>query len=277
MNNISFGQYYPTDSVLHRLDARLKLLVTIAYIVVIFMVKSYVGYAFTLIFMLAMAALGKIPLRVLFRTIRGIVLLIVFTSFINLFFTDGSVLVFKLGFIKIYKEGIISATKLVFRLILLMLEPSLLTLTTTPMELTDAIESLMYPLKKIKFPVHDIAVIMSIALRMIPTLMEETNKIMLAQKARGADFETGNIFRKAKAMIPILVPLFVGAFRRADELALALDARCYNATPNRTKYKVARFKIADLIAAFVVSAVFSLLLLEKYLWGIDSMIALLFC
>ena len=179
-------------------------------------------------------------------------------------------------FIKIYKDGIERAIKLALRLILLMLFPSLLTLTTTPMELTDALESLMSPLKLIKVPVHAIALIMSIALRMIPILMEETNKIMLAQKARGADFDTGGALKKAKAMIPVLVPLFVGAFRRADELALAMDARCYSSVAQRTKYKVMHLSVKDLVASIFCLAVFSLVFLNKYLWPFDEMILAFF-
>lgn len=276
MNNVVFGQYYPTGSVVHRLDARIKLLAVIFYIVTVFFIRDYVMYAAMFLFIIALTLIAKIPLRVLLRTVRTIVFLVLVTSIINLFFTSGEVLWVHWKFIKIYKEGVEHAIKLALRLILLMLFPSLLTLTTTPMELTDALESLMKPLKLIKVPVHAIALIMSIALRMIPILMEETNKIMLAQKARGADFDTGGALKKAKAMVPVLVPLFVGAFRRADELALAMDARCYSSVAKRTKYKVMRLTAKDLVASFVCLAVFSLVFLNKYLWPFDQMVLALF-
>lgn len=276
MDNIVFGQYYPTDSVIHRLDARIKLLAVILYIVTVFFIVDYAMYAAMLLFVIVVAIVAKIPILVLLRTVRTIIFLVLITSVINLFFTTGENLLVHWKFIKIYEEGIHHAIKLALRLILLMLFPSLLTLTTTPMELTDALESLMSPLKLIKVPVHAIALIMSIALRMIPILMEETNKIMLAQKARGADFESGGVFKKAKAMVPILVPLFVGAFRRADELALAMDARCYSSVAERTKYKVMKLTLKDLVASLICLAVFSLTFLNKYLLPFDGMILSLF-
>ena len=276
MNNVVFGQYYPTGSVVHRMDARIKLLAVILYIVTVFFIVDYTMYAALFLFVIAVALIAKIPLKVLLRTVRTIVFLVLITSIINLFFSSGETLLVHWKFIKIYREGIDRAIKLALRLILLMLFPSLLTLTTTPMELTDALESLMSPLKLIKVPVHAIALIMSIALRMIPILMEETNKIMLAQKARGADFDTGGALKKAKAMVPVLVPLFVGAFRRADELALAMDARCYSSVAKRTKYKVMRLAARDFVAAVICLAVFSLVFLDKYLWAFDSMILALF-
>lgn len=276
MNNVVFGQYYPTGSVVHRLDARIKLLAVIFYIITVFFIRDYVMYAAMFVFIIGLTLVAKIPLKVLLRTVRTIVFLVLVTSIINLFFTTGEVLWVHWKFIKIYKEGVEHAIKLALRLILLMLFPSLLTLTTTPMELTDALESLMKPLKLIKVPVHAIALIMSIALRMIPILMEETNKIMLAQKARGADFDTGGALKKAKAMVPVLVPLFVGAFRRADELALAMDARCYSSVAKRTKYKVMRLTAKDLVAGFICLAVFSLVFLNKYLWPFDQMVLALF-
>jgi len=276
MNNVVFGQYYPTGSVVHRLDARIKLLAVIFYIITVFFIRDYVMYAAMFVFIIGLTLVAKIPLKVLLRTVRTIVFLVLVTSIINLFFTTGEVLWVHWKFIKIYKEGVEHAIKLALRLILLMLFPSLLTLTTTPMELTDALESLMKPLKLIKVPVHAIALIMSIALRMIPILMEETNKIMLAQKARGADFDTGGALKKAKAMVPVLVPLFVGAFRRADELALAMDARCYSSVAKRTKYKVMRLTAKDFAAGFICLAVFSLVFLNKYLWPFDQMVLALF-
>lgn len=276
MDKVVFGQYYPTDSVIHRMDPRIKLLAVILYIVTVFFLVDYVMYAAIFIFVIAVSLVAKIPIKVLLRTVRTIIFLVLVTSIINLFFTTGEDLWVEWKFIKIYREGVEHAIKLALRLILLMLFPSLLTLTTTPMELTDALESLMSPLKLIKVPVHAIALIMSIALRMIPILMEETNKIMLAQKARGADFDTGGALKKAKALIPVLVPLFVGAFRRADELALAMDARCYSSIAKRTKYKVMKLTVKDLVASLVCLSVFSLVFLNKYLWGFDTMILALF-
>ena len=272
MNNIVFGQYYPSGSVVHRMDARIKLLAVILYIVTVFFITDYTMYAAIFLFVVAVALISKIPLKVLFRTVRTIVFLVLVTSVINLFFTKGDTLWVNWKFIHIYREGVEHAVKLALRLVLLMLFPSILTLTTTPMELTDAMESLMAPLKLIKVPVHAIALIMSIALRMIPILMEETNKIMLAQKARGADFDTGGALKKAKAMVPVLVPLFVGAFRRADELALAMDARCYSSVAKRTKYKVMKMGLRDFFASLVCLAVFTLVFLNKYLWAFDKMI-----
>ena len=276
MDKVVFGQYYPTDSVIHRMDPRIKLLAVILYIVTVFFLVDYVMYAAIFLFVIAVSLVAKIPFKVLLRTVRTIIFLVLITSIINLFFTTGEELWVEWKFIKIYREGVEHAIKLALRLILLMLFPSLLTLTTTPMELTDALESLMSPLKLIKIPVHAIALIMSIALRMIPILMEETNKIMLAQKARGADFDTGGALKKAKAMIPVLVPLFVGAFRRADELALAMDARCYSSVAKRTKYKVMKLTLKDLVASLVCLSVFALVFLNKYLWAFDSMIVSLF-
>ena len=276
MNNIVFGQYYPSNSPVPKLDPRVKLLIVLFYVVTVFFVVDYAMYGALFHFIVAVALISKIPLRVLFRTVRAVVILVLITSAINLFFTKGEQLLFSWKFISIYKEGVERAIKLALRLILLMLFPSILTLTTTPMELTDAIESLLAPLKVIKVPVHAIALIMSIALRMIPILMEETNKIILAQKARGADFDTGGVLKKAKAMIPVLVPLFVGAFRRADELALAMDARCYSSVAKRTKYKVMKLTVADLVAALFCLSVFALVFLNKYLWHFDEMILSLF-
>ena len=276
MNNIVFGQYYPTNSVVHRLDARVKLLLVIAYIVTIFFCEDFAMYGALFLFVVAAALAAKIPLKTLFRTVRTVLVLVLITSAINLFFTSGENLLWGWKFIHIYKEGVERAIKLAARLVLLMLFPALLTLTTTPMELTDAIESLLSPLKLFKLPVHALALIMSIALRMIPILVEETEKIMLAQKARGASFDTGGVFQKAKAMVPVLVPLFVGAFRRADELALAMDARCYSSVAKRTKYRVMKLHYRDAVAALVCLAVFSLVFLNKYLLPFDAWIVGLF-
>lgn len=248
LKDVSFGQYYPTNSIVHRLDPRVKLLMMIAYVVLIFFVKSYIGYIAFALFVFAAAAIAKIPFKSLLRSIKAVLFLVVFITIINVFFYkgDGEPL-WSWWVLAVYVDGLVFSSKMALRLILLVLGPALLTYTTTPMELTNAIESLLTPLKLIKFPVHDLAVIMSIAMRMIPTLMDETERITLAQKARGADLDTGNLFARIKAMVPILVPLFVCAFRRADELALALESRCYDATPNRTTYRVLKLKTRDLV------------------------------
>lgn len=251
LKDVSFGQYYPTNSVIHRLDPRVKLLMMIAYVVLIFFIQSYIGYLLFALFVVIASAIARIPFKSLLKSIKAVAFLVVFISVINIFFYsgDGEPL-WSWWILTVYTDGLVFSSKMALRLILLVLGPAILTYTTTPIELTNAIESLLSPLKLVKFPVHDLAVIMSIALRMIPTLMEETERITLAQKARGADLDTGNLFQKIKAMVPILVPLFVCAFRRADELALALESRCYDATPNRTTYKVLELKGRDF--AFIV-------------------------
>lgn len=267
MGNITFGQYYPSESVIHRLDPRIKLISLIIYIVIIFFIKSFSGYVLTLAFVLTIIAISKVPLKMVLRSIKGILILIVFTALINiLFFNEGKIL-WHWWIITITLDGLLFAARMAFRLGLLVMGTSLLTLTTTPMDLTDGVESLLRPLKVIKVPVHDIAVIMSITLRMIPALMEETNKIILAQKARGADFENGGLIKRAKALIPILIPLFVGAFRRADELSYALDARCYNATPNRTKMKIMKVKWSDIIGLFIIIMYSTFILVDVYYIG----------
>ncbi len=276
LRDISFGQYYPTDSPVHKLDARAKLLFVAVYITVLFMVYNFAGYALCALFVLFIAAVAKIPLKTLLKSIKAVLFLVIFVSVINVLFYNGEKLLWSWWKLRIYSDGLIFAARMALRLILLVVGPAILTFTTTPMELTDGLESLMSPLKIIKFPVHDVAIIMSIALRMIPALMEETDKIVMAQKARGADFDTGNVFRRAKALIPVLIPLFVGAFRRADELALALDARCYNATPDRTRYKLLKFGWGDFVASIIFLSFAALLLLDKYLFNLDSVIVGLF-
>ncbi len=276
LRDVTFGQYYPSDSIVHRIDPRAKLIFTAVYITVLFMVYSFAGYAMCLFFVLLLSFLSKIPIKTLLKSVKAVMFLVIFVSIINIFFYNGNNLLWSWWRIEIYSDGLIFASKMALRLILLVLGPAILTFTTTPMELTDGLERLMSPLKLVKFPVHDVAIIMSIALRMIPALMEETDKIVMAQKARGADFDTGSVFRRAKALIPVLIPLFVGAFRRADELALALDARCYNATPNRTRYKLLKFGRADLVATLTFFTFAAVLLLDKYMLNIDALIMGLF-
>lgn len=266
MKDLTFGQYYPTDSAIHKMDARVKLILLTVYIVAIFFIKSYFGYVIATALVVIMSIASKVPLPKILKSVKRILFIVVFTALLNLFFIkDGNILC-SWWIFKITDNGVNFAIMMALRLVLLVIGTTFLTLTTTPMALTDGIESLLKPLKYIKVPVHDIAVIMSIALRFIPTLVDETNKIINAQKARGANFDTGNIFARAKALLPVLIPLFVSSFRRADELALALDSRCYNATPNRTKMKVQKVSYRDVIAFLVVAGVLALIIVDRFVW-----------
>lgn len=271
LNDVTFGQYYPAQSFAHRLDPRLKLLALIAYIVALFMAKTFYGLALCALFVVAAIFISKVPFGSVLRSVKGIVFLLIFTSVLNLFFHggDSANLLVEWGIIKIYLEGVLFAIFLMFRLAFLVLGSALLTLTTTPVSLTDGIESLLKPLKYIKFPVHALALVMSIALRFIPTLMDETNRIISAQKARGADFESGNIFKRVKAVIPILIPLLISAFRRAEELGDAMDARCYTNSPNRTKYKKLTFTWRDGVAfVFFAALIAGVVFLNIYAYDI---------
>ncbi len=252
--NVAFGQYYPTGSVIHRLDPRTKLFAGVVFIVCAFLASSYWAYLICYAFLFSVVLLSKIPPLQVLKTVKAVLAIVVVSVLINLFFYDEGTVLFSWWKIKITDGGLLYAGKMVLRIMFLVLSTSMITLTSTPTELTDGLEKIMTPLKYLRFPVHDVAIIMSIALRFIPTLMEETDKIIMAQKARGASFDHGGIVARAKAMLPILIPLFVSAFRRADELALALDARCYNATEARTKMKVLRFTWADLTAFLVLTA-----------------------
>ena len=256
LKDITLGQYFPGDTVIHRLDPRTKLLMVILYIVALFLCKWFISYAVALAFLVTAVVLSKIRPKALFKGLKPLLIIIIFTAVLNLFYTDGTVLV-KFWIFKITREGIINAFFLVLRIMLLVMGTFLLTYTTSPIALTDGLESLLSPLKKLHFPVHELAMMMSIALRFIPTLIEETDKIISAQKARGADFETGNIFRRAKALIPILVPLFVSAFRRADELATAMECRCYHGGKGRTKLKQLRYHGRDVITLLLGAVLLS--------------------
>ena len=267
MKDLTFGQYYPSDSVVHRMDARVKILLMILYIAAIFFISSYFGYAVTLIFILAFSLVSKVPITKILKSVKRITVILVITALLNLFFVKTGEVIAHWWIFTITDYGLNYAIMMALRLTFLVIGTTFLTLTTTPTELTDGLESLMTPLKYVKIPVHDIAVIMSIALRFIPTLMEETQKIMNAQKARGATFDTGHLHQRAKALLPVLIPLFVNAFRRADELAFALDARCYNATENRTKYKVQKIKGSDIVGILVVGGYLALVIVDKYVFG----------
>ena len=247
LKNITLGQYFPGNTPVHRLDPRTKLLLVLVYIVALFLCKWFVSYGIALVFLVLAVSLSRIRPKALFSGLKPLLIIILFTAVINLFYSDGHVLV-RFWIFTITREGIFNALFLVVRIMLLVMGTFLLTYTTSPIALTDGLESLLSPLKKLRFPVHELAMMMSIALRFIPTLIEETDKIISAQKARGADFETGNVFRRAKALIPILVPLFVSAFRRADELATAMECRCYHGGKGRTKLKQLRFTAGDWIA-----------------------------
>ena len=268
MRDITLGQYYPADSFTHKLDPRVKLVLVVAFIVTVFLVKNLIAYAAVILCVVSGTLISRIPISKVLKSIKTIIFLVIFTAALNLLFYKGDTVLWSWWRISVSLEGIFFSLKMALRLILLVMGTTLLTYTTTPTGLTDGMESLMYPLKLIKVPTHDIAVIMSIALRFIPILSEEVDKIMMAQKARGASFDSGGIIKRAKALLPVLIPLFVSAFRRADELALALDARCYNATPNRTRYQVRRPTYRDLVAV-VGMAVFMVLVIALNLnfWG----------
>ncbi len=251
IRDITIGQYYPTDSILHRLDPRVKLVGTILFIVSLFLFHSFYGYIAVTIFLASVIKLSKVPFRFIVKGLKAVVIILLFTVFFNLFLTPGEP-IFQFGIIKITDEGLRSAGFMAIRLTYLILGSSLMTFTTTPNQLTDGFERLMRPLSHIKVPVHEIAMMMSIALRFIPILLEETDKIMKAQMARGADFESGGILKRAKSMIPLLVPLFVSAFRRANDLAMAMEARCYRGGDGRTKMKPLKYSTRDYISYLVL-------------------------
>lgn len=238
LKDITLGQYYPGSSAVHRLDPRVKILLTLLYITLLFFVKNFTGFAIFAVFTFGVIALARIPISFVVRGLKPLFFIIIFTALINVFMTPGTIAfrVFDTPMTATY-EGIYMAVFMVVRLTFLIMGTSVLTLTTSPISLTDGIEHLLSPFKKIGLPAHELAMMMSIAIRFIPTLLEETQKIMKAQTARGADFESGNIFRRAKALVPLLVPLFISAFRRADELALAMECRCYHGGENRTRMK----------------------------------------
>lgn len=253
LRDITVGQYYPTTSFVHKLDPRFKILCAFAYITSLFVVDHLSTYLIVLGFLGIAVHFSKVPVKFMLRGLKPIMFIIIFAFAINMFLTPGEIF-FQLGFLKITYQGITQALFMAFRLIFLILGTSLLTLTTSPIELTDGLERLLGPFKKIGVPAHELAMMMTIALRFIPTLLEETDKIMKAQMARGADFESGNIVARAKSLIPLLVPLFISAFRRADELAMAMEARCYRGGENRTRLKVLKYTYRDIIGlgSFVV-------------------------
>ncbi|MGB4587950.1 MAG: energy-coupling factor transporter transmembrane component T [Clostridiaceae bacterium] len=253
IKNITIGQYIPGDSFIHKLDPRTKIMISILFIVNLFLVKNFTGYVLVFAFIALMVAVAKLSPKFIYKGIKPVFVLIIFTAFLNMFVTKGTeaTLLVDVWIFKIYREGVYQALFMTFRLIFLIMGTSILTLTTSPIELTDGIESLLKPFKKIGVPAHELAMMMSIALRFIPTLMDETDKIMKAQMARGADFESPNIIKKAKSLIPLLVPLFISSFRRAEELAMAMEARSYRGGEGRTRMKQLKYERRDILAFLI--------------------------
>lgn len=264
LQDITIGQYIPGESFTHKLDPRTKIIISILFIVSLFVINKFPGYLLVITFLAAVIINSKVPLRFIIKGLKPILFLVLVTGILNIFMIKGTeeTLVLQLGFLKIYKEGLSTAAFMALRLIFLIIGTSMLTLTTSPIELTDGIERLLRPIGKTL--AHELAMMMTIALRFIPTLMEETDKIMKAQKARGADFETGNIIDKAKSLIPILVPLFISSFRRADELAMAMEARCYRGGEGRTRMKELKYSSRDFIAYGIFMVVFILSFVVRF-------------
>ena len=262
LKDITLGQYFPGNSVVHRLDARTKIILVIVYIAALFQAAGWAGYGTAVLITLLCIRISQIPIKSLFKGLKPMIFIIALTAILNIFYTQGTPVL--PGWI-ITWQGLERAAQMVLRITLLIMGTFLLTYTTSPMELTDGLEKLMNPLKKIKVPVHELTLMMSMALRFIPTLIEETDKIMSAQKARGADFETGNLVQRTKALLPVLVPLFVSAFRRADELAVAMESRCYHGGEGRTRMKQMKFAGID-AAAFALGALFlaAMIVMKKF-------------
>ncbi len=262
LKDITIGQFFPGHSIIHRLDPRVKLILTIAFIVMLFMAGSFYGLAVGMAFVLLSFALSGIPFRMMLKSLRPIMPILIFTAVLNIFFIKTGDVWFHWRFITITQNGVVSAVFIIIRIVGLIVGSSLLTYTTSPIQLTDAIERLFAPIKPLRRPVHDLAMMMTIALRFIPTLIEETDKIMAAQKARGADMESGNLVKKARALVPIFVPLIVSSFKRAMELALAMECRCYHGGEGRTRMKQMKTSLRDyaslaLTAVFIAGVVFA--------------------
>lgn len=267
IRDITIGQYYPADSPIHRLDSRVKLVLTLLYIISLFIIKSFIGYAIVIAVLAIVVKISKVPFKFMIKGLKSLIFIIVFTAIINIFTTKGSTVLFTFWHFVVTLEGILFAIKMCLRIVLLIIGSSILTLTTTPIKLTDGIELLLKPFERIGVPAHDIAMMMTIALRFIPTLLDETDKIIKAQQARGADFDTGRITDKARALVPILVPLFISAFRRADELAVAMEARCYNGGSNRTRMNELVITSRDYRAIGIFVIYFGLLIAVRVLIG----------
>ena len=267
LSDITLGQYFPGNSVIHRMDPRMKLILTIVYIVGVFMVGNLLGYAIALLFLYLIVRLAGIKFSYLAKGVKPLRFIIIFTFLLNLFFVQGETPLLSLGFYTLTVEAVENATFFALRLVFLVMGTSVLTLTTSPVQLTDGLERLMKPLGKVHFPSHELAMMMTIALRFIPTLLEETDKIKKAQMARGADFESGNLIDRAKAMIPLLVPLFVSAFKRANDLAMAMEARCYRGGDHRTRLRELKYTKLDLYGALAMAAYMVVIILEGKLLG----------
>ena len=262
LKDITLGQYFPGDTLAHKLDPRTKLLVTVLYVVALFTAKSYIAYGLLILTLVLAVHISHVGAKALFKGLKPVLFIIAFTALLNLFYTPGTELC-RFWIFRITVEGIRAAITMMLRITLLIMGTFLLTYTTSPIRLTDGLESLLNPLKKIRVPVHELAMMMSIALRFIPTLIEETDKIMSAQKARGADFETGSLMQRAKALVPLLVPLFVSAFRRADELATAMECRCYHGDEGRTKLNVLHYQTRDyLVLGYYLAVVVVVIVLR---------------
>ena len=255
MSGISFGQYYPGRSPLHKIDPRMKIILTILYIVCSFICTNIISYGLLLLSAIFLIIIGRVPFKIILKGLKGVLIILIFTSIINIFLTVGDTLLFEWKFIKIYLEGLYAALFIIIRIAVLIIGTGmLLTYTTTPIALTNAIEDLLSPLKKLHVPVHSFAMMMTIALRFIPTLSEETERIMTAQKARGADFSSGGLIKRAKALIPILIPLFVSAFNRAGDLATAMECRCYHGGEGRTRMNIRHIRFVDFIPLVLLIA-----------------------
>lgn len=262
IRDITIGQYYPFDSLIHKLDPRTKLVGTLMFIISVFVFHTFWGYLVATLFLGSVILISKVPVKFIFKGLKAIFVLLLFTIVFNIILTPGEVL-WRWGFIKVTKEGLVLAGRMAIRLIYLVIGSSIMTLTTTPNQLTDGLERQLRPLNKIHVPVHEIAMMMSIALRFIPILLEETDKIMKAQIARGADFENGNLIQKAKNMVPLLVPLFISAFRRANDLAMAMEARCYHGGDDRTQMKPLKYAGRDYAAYGILTAYLAIAILFR--------------
>ena len=253
LKDITIGQYFPGKSIIHKLDPRVKIILVFLFIVTLFVANDVTSLLINVAFVIVLYVISRIPLKMILKGLKPIIPIIIFTAILNIFFVDGRVL-WKIGFIEVTDKGLEMSAIMIIRVLCLIAGTSLLTYTTSPIALTDALERLMKPLNKIKVPVHELAMMMTIALRFIPTLIEETDKIMSAQKARGADMETGSIIQRAKALVPILIPLFVSSFRRADELAMAMECRCYRGGEGRTRMRQLHIRFMDILSILVVAA-----------------------
>ena len=264
IRDITLGQYYPGSSWVHRLDPRTKIIATLVYVAAIFVVPDFIGFVIAFLALVAVIVISGVPLKFLLRGLKPVFFIIALTFILNLFMIPGDVLV-KWGFLTITEQGLHTAVFMGIRLVLLIIGASMLTLTTKPINLTDGIESLLKPFEKVGLPAHDLAMMMTIALRFIPTLLEETDKIMKAQQARGADFETGNIIRRAMSLIPILVPLFISAFRIAQDLAMAMESRCYGGSGKRTRMNAVKLGENDAVGFVLTAAFLAVIILERIL------------